>query len=281
LNEEEKTKEKEQNDTHKNGKISSQITNNEDVNQKIAKEIDLVNSLLKNAPCEVPAIKNENITKIEIDNKKEETQSDFPISDEKSIDYAQKKKILKKMKSVVEPNETLIVNDDISLLEMTKVTLKNPVHNSIEACNSNNFSKQISVSNMCPTHYELKVKLKEGKSLAIRDISGFSDPYVKFFVNGTLLYKSKTIFKNLNPEWNEEFSIRLDRSLLNKSGFATSKSIDSCSSSDPNLVGSSFIESDMSKYLLKIYVYDFDRGVLNDDLIGYAKIDLTQLKENM
>uniref|UniRef100_A0ACB8E5W9 Uncharacterized protein n=1 Tax=Sphaerodactylus townsendi TaxID=933632 RepID=A0ACB8E5W9_9SAUR len=32
---------------------------------------------------------------------------------------------------------------------------------------------------------------------------GTSDPYVKFKVNGKTLYKSKVIYKNLNPVWDE------------------------------------------------------------------------------
>lgn len=50
-----------------------------------------------------------------------------------------------------------------------------------------------------PVYYELKVNLKKGTNLAIRDISGTSDPYVKFVLNGNTVYKSKIIFKNLNP----------------------------------------------------------------------------------
>lgn len=50
-----------------------------------------------------------------------------------------------------------------------------------------------------PVFYELKVNLKKGTNLAIRDISGTSDPYVKFVLNGNTVHKSKIIFKNLNP----------------------------------------------------------------------------------
>lgn len=32
---------------------------------------------------------------------------------------------------------------------------------------------------------------------------GTSDPYVKFKLNGKTLYKSKVIYKNLNPIWDE------------------------------------------------------------------------------
>jgi hypothetical protein len=304
LNEEEKPKESEKNDAHKNGKISSQNAKTDEINLKIAKEIDLVNSLLKNAPCESSSssaviLKNEptqaqTTTNIEIDNKNESNiiQADLSNATDKSIDYAQKKKLLKKMKTVMEPNEIIasgMSDEKVATLPATSTLTEMPqiqIQNSVEILSN----KKMSLLNTQHMFYELKVKLKEGKNLAIRDMSGFSDPYVKFMLNGSLVYKSKTIFKNLNPEWNEEFSIKLDRSLLSTGTGSSSSgvmfknvSLDS-SNSDPNLFGTtnvSSIEIDISKYVLKIFVYDYDRGVLNDDLIGYAKIDLSSLKENM
>ncbi|XP_060779957.1 multiple C2 and transmembrane domain-containing protein 2 isoform X3 [Neoarius graeffei] len=56
-------------------------------------------------------------------------------------------------------------------------------------------------------HYLLTINLKEGRKLAIRDRSGTSDPYVKFQIDGKTAYKSKVMYKNLNPAWNESFSI--------------------------------------------------------------------------
>lgn len=34
-------------------------------------------------------------------------------------------------------------------------------------------------------------------------VKGTSDPYVKFKLNGKTLYKSKVVYKNLNPVWDE------------------------------------------------------------------------------
>lgn len=40
-------------------------------------------------------------------------------------------------------------------------------------------------------------------SCSLFSFKGTSDPYVKFKLNGKTLYKSKVIYKNLNPVWDE------------------------------------------------------------------------------
>uniref|UniRef100_A0AAY4EY33 C2 domain-containing protein n=1 Tax=Denticeps clupeoides TaxID=299321 RepID=A0AAY4EY33_9TELE len=54
--------------------------------------------------------------------------------------------------------------------------------------------------------YLLTINLKEGRNLVIRDRCGTSDPYVKLKLEGKTIYKSKVVYKNLNPVWNESFS---------------------------------------------------------------------------
>lgn len=55
--------------------------------------------------------------------------------------------------------------------------------------------------------YLLSINLKQGRNLVIRDKrSGTSDPYVKFKLEGKQFYKSKVVYKSLNPRWNESFS---------------------------------------------------------------------------
>lgn len=39
---------------------------------------------------------------------------------------------------------------------------------------------------------------------------GTSDPYVKFKIGNTAVYRSKTIYRDLNPLWDEEFDIFVD-----------------------------------------------------------------------
>lgn len=38
---------------------------------------------------------------------------------------------------------------------------------------------------------------------------GTSDPFVKFKMDGKTFYKSKVVYKDLNPTWNETFSLPL------------------------------------------------------------------------
>ena len=54
--------------------------------------------------------------------------------------------------------------------------------------------------------------LKQGYDLAAKDANGLSDPYVKFFLRGTnkAAHKSKTVYKDLNPVWDERFVIPVE-----------------------------------------------------------------------
>ncbi|XP_054896598.1 multiple C2 and transmembrane domain-containing protein 2 isoform X2 [Poeciliopsis prolifica] len=55
--------------------------------------------------------------------------------------------------------------------------------------------------------YLLNINLKYGRNLVARSRrAASSDPYVKFKIEGKQFYKSKVVYKNLNPRWNESFS---------------------------------------------------------------------------
>ncbi|CAB3370494.1 Hypothetical predicted protein [Cloeon dipterum] len=91
--------------------------------------------------------------------------------------------------------------------------------------------------------FQLRVHLKRGKDLVAKDTGGTSDPYVKFKIGGRMLYKSKTIYRNLNPVWDEVFTLPIE---------------------DPFLP-------------VHIKVFDYDWG-LQDDFMGSAFLDLTKLE---
>ncbi|XP_071444418.1 multiple C2 and transmembrane domain-containing protein isoform X1 [Hetaerina americana] len=93
--------------------------------------------------------------------------------------------------------------------------------------------------------YQLRVHLKRGHDLVAKDTRGTSDPYVKFKVGGRLLYKSKTIYRDLNPTWDESFVLPIE---------------------DPFQP-------------IHVKVFDYDWG-LQDDFMGSAYLDLTTLEFN-
>ena len=66
---------------------------------------------------------------------------------------------------------------------------------------------------------------------------------MKFKIGGKQVYRSRTIFKNLNPKWEESFTIPIE---------------------------------DVNKPV-HIKVFDYDRG-LHDDPMGTAEIDVSQLE---
>ncbi|XP_055531817.1 multiple C2 and transmembrane domain-containing protein isoform X2 [Wyeomyia smithii] len=91
--------------------------------------------------------------------------------------------------------------------------------------------------------FQLRIHLISGHNLVAMDKSGTSDPYVKFKVGGRLLYKSKTVHKELNPVWDETFVVPVE---------------------DPFQP-------------INIKVFDYDWG-LQDDFMGAAKLQLTSLE---
>ncbi|XP_071844692.1 multiple C2 and transmembrane domain-containing protein 1-like isoform X3 [Apostichopus japonicus] len=96
-------------------------------------------------------------------------------------------------------------------------------------------------------YYRLEIHLKEGKDLAVRDWSGSSDPYVKFKLGGKVVYKSRIIYQNLNPLWDEKFQVPVRN--VNQT--------------------------------LSLAVLDYDVGPLADDPMGRAKINLSSLEANI
>ncbi|XP_077295551.1 multiple C2 domain and transmembrane region protein [Arctopsyche grandis] len=91
--------------------------------------------------------------------------------------------------------------------------------------------------------FQLRIHLKRGQNLVAMDKNGTSDPYVKFKVGGRLLYKSRTIYRDLNPVWDESFTVPIE---------------------DPFQA-------------VHIKVFDYDWG-LQDDFMGSCYLDLTALE---
>lgn len=56
---------------------------------------------------------------------------------------------------------------------------------------------------------------------------GTSDPFVKFKMEGKTFYKSKVVYKDLNPTWNETFSLPL-KDLNQKMYIKVSISVSCC-----------------------------------------------------
>ncbi|CAL8346843.1 unnamed protein product [Lota lota] len=95
----------------------------------------------------------------------------------------------------------------------------------------------------CPAMFQLDIILKKGNNLAIRDRTGTSDPYVKFKIGGKEVFKSKTIYKNLNPVWDERVSL--------------------------------LVETLREPLYVKVFDYDFG---FQDDFMGAAQVHLESLE---
>ncbi|XP_050310849.1 multiple C2 and transmembrane domain-containing protein isoform X4 [Anthonomus grandis grandis] len=93
--------------------------------------------------------------------------------------------------------------------------------------------------------FQLRIYLRRGHGLVAMDKNGLSDPYVKFKIGGRLVYKSRTIYRDLNPTWDESFTVPIE---------------------DPFLP-------------ITIKVFDYDWG-LQDDFMGSSILDLTTLELN-
>lgn len=112
-----------------------------------------------------------------------------------------------------------------------------------------------------------------------------------FSLSGSNVYKSKIIYKNLNPVWSEEFNIELSPALLQEK--VRRKSIVSFIDIDEKYKRHQKQHHNhhrhhknkhsdfLSKLVLKIIVYDYDRGFVRDDLIGYSYFNISTLKENV
>ncbi len=90
--------------------------------------------------------------------------------------------------------------------------------------------------------YWIELSIERGKDLSIKDFNGTSDPYVKVYYGTEEKFITNTVYKNLNPIWNEKVS---------------------------------FFVYDLN-IPIYFYLYDYDR-IGRDESMGSTKIDLWKL----
>ncbi|XP_054277669.1 multiple C2 and transmembrane domain-containing protein-like isoform X2 [Macrosteles quadrilineatus] len=159
------------------------------------------------------------------------TTSSNPVADASNLEAA--------LESAVRVCNGALLTDDSPAPSPTTTCEDDPLH---EACvEKDDLTRQRESQLRQHSFFQLRVHLKRGKDLIARDKSGTSDPYVKFKAGSRLLYKSKTIYRDLNPVWDESFVLPIE-DVFNP---------------------------------IQIKVFDYDWG-LQDDFMGTAYLDLTK-----
>ncbi|XP_041639957.1 multiple C2 and transmembrane domain-containing protein 2-like isoform X2 [Cheilinus undulatus] len=147
------------------------------------------------------------------------------------------------------PEMMTVYSPDPPSVEVSKDSLQNEDINSNALKEGDNQNSEM--GNETPTVLEnrdlsqsflLTINLKEGRNLVIRDRCGTSDPYVKFKLDGKTFYKSKVVYKDLNPTWNETFSLPV---------------------------------KDLNQ---KLYIKVYDRDLTTDDFMGSTSVFLSDLE---
>ncbi|CAL8113848.1 unnamed protein product [Orchesella dallaii] len=116
--------------------------------------------------------------------------------------------------------------------------------NQSEPTNNKPVEEQTGMISPFPFH-TLNVHLLRGKNLVAKDACGSSDPYVKVKIADKLHYKSKTIYRDLNPVWDESFVLPI---------------------------------SDLTQPIV-FKVFDYDWG-FQDDFMGMTCLDASRLPPN-
>ncbi|XP_013873452.1 multiple C2 and transmembrane domain-containing protein 2 [Austrofundulus limnaeus] len=135
---------------------------------------------------------------------------------------------------LVVPNKISVSSPDVSIEDDSPDNTQREMGNEAEGMSDS--AQDLTRS------FLLHIKLREGRNLVVRDRCGTSDPYVKFKLDGKTIYKSKVIFKNLNPTWNESFSLPV---------------------------------KDLNQ---KLYVKVYDRDLTSDDFMGSNAVHLSDLE---
>lgn len=176
------------------------------------------------------------VTDTDLKNTDSETKEDELEDDDKYED-----------KNILELLQREVMSDSLSDKRFEDGSGSIDLNSSISSQHSDEFNgleSFDSLSLQSLMSYLLTIHLREGRNLVIRDRSGTSDPYVKFKLNKKTLYKSKVVYKNLNPMWDEVFVLPI-------------QNLDQ-----------------------KLHIKVYDRDFTTDDFMGSAFLDLQELELN-
>ena len=87
-----------------------------------------------------------------------------------------------------------------------------PAQRARTALNESSSLSSVLTNTSSPTNHSLEqiywieLTIERGKDLAIKDLNGTSDPYVKVFYGTGEKYTTNIVYKSLNPIWNEKCS---------------------------------------------------------------------------
>ncbi|KAF6721327.1 Multiple C2 and transmembrane domain-containing protein 2 [Oryzias melastigma] len=135
--------------------------------------------------------------------------------------------------------------EELALPEM--ISVYSPEAPSVDCSPDSQTDMETEISNWAENQdfskcFLLSINLKEGRNLVVRDRCGTSDPYVKLKIDGKTFYKSKVVYKSLNPAWNESFHLPV---------------------------------KDLTQ---KLHIKVYDRDLTTDDFMGSASVLLSDLE---
>lgn len=104
-------------------------------------------------------------------------------------------------------SETCIKMNDIeaAVLELDKI--ESQIDSEHQAAVLNRVVRQ----EARPKSYFFTIKIREAKGLPACDMNGLSDPYVTLVMDKKQIAKTRTIYEDLNPVWNETFELTITR----------------------------------------------------------------------
>lgn len=118
--------------------------------------------------------------------------------------------------------ESIVCSVTIPTLELIKKSYYRPSILTLSGDDSSTLMVQVSwfpidvselpQADLISNSGDLTITAKSAENLLPSDLNGFSDPYLKFYVNaekGEPAWKTKTVKKTLNPTWNDTGTIQV------------------------------------------------------------------------